>query len=312
MFEGFENGNAAINGTRINYVKNGNGPPLLMLHGFPQTLAMWARVAPDLSDSFTVVCADLRGYGDSGKPEPDANCSNYSFRQMADDNVGLMQHLGFDAFHVVGHDRGGRTGHRMALDHPDRVLSLALLDIVPTYSMFMHVDRHVAKAYWHWYFLSQPYPFPEKTIAASPDLFFEACLVGWGATRLEDFPKASLDEYRRCWNQEDTIRGMCADYRAAALVDIELDQLDQDSQVRCPVLVYFGNDGTMTGCFDIPTEWAKRCETINIATSPGGHFFVDIYPKDVAKQLEKFIKPIAFAAHADKHSPHARVSKTRP
>ena len=292
MFEGFDSGKVEINGTKINYVKKGNGPPVLLLHGFPQTLAMWVHVAPDLSDEFTIICADLRGYGDSGKPEPNANCASYSFRQMADDNVKLMHHFGFDTFHVVGHDRGGRTGHRMALDHPDCVLSLSVLDIVPTYSMFMHVDRHVAKAYWHWYFLPQPYPFPENTIAASPDSFFEACLVGWGATQLDDFPKASLDEYRRCWRQEDTIRGMYADYRAAALVDIEYDRNDSETRVQCPVLVYYGADGAMAECFDIPAEWAKRCRAIDIATSPGGHFFVDIYPQDVAKQLKSFVKPL--------------------
>lgn len=289
MFEGFETDLARVNGIEISYVKKGSGPPLLLLHGFPQSLAMWAHVAPKLSETYTVICADLRGYGDSGKPVPDTNCSNYSFRQMADDNVRLMAHFGFDEFHVVGHDRGGRTGHRMALDYPDRVMSLAVLDIVPTYSMFLDVDRHVAKAYWHWYFLPQPYPFPETIIAASPDTFFEACLVGWGATELKDFPLAALEEYRRCWRMEDTIRGMCADYRAAFLVDIELDNESKEKKVRCPVLVYYGADGTMANCFDIPSEWAKRCDVIQTATSPGGHFFVDIFPTEVVSTIETFL-----------------------
>ena len=148
---------------------------------------MWARVAPILAADFTVVCADLRGYGDSSKPKCAPDRSNYSFRAMAGDQIGLMQALGFDRFHVVCHDRGGRTAHRMALDHPDVVVSLAVLDIVPTHAMFTETNRHVAGAYWHWYFLSQPELFPERLIASDPDFFYETCLVGWGATKLADF-----------------------------------------------------------------------------------------------------------------------------
>jgi haloacetate dehalogenase len=173
LYENFQRKQLRVGGIDINYVTAGRGPPLLLLHGFPQNLAMWARVAPILAADFTVVYADLRGYGDSSKPKCAPDKATYSFRAMAGDRAGLMKALGFDRFHVVGHDRGGRTAHRMALDHPDAVLSLAVLDIVPTYAMFHETNRHVAGAYWHWYFLSQPEPFPERLIGADPDFFYE-------------------------------------------------------------------------------------------------------------------------------------------
>lgn len=194
MFDNFERRVITVDGTDIACVLGGSGLPVLMLHGFPQNLAMWARVAPQLAQDFTVVCADLRGYGDSAKPPCLPDRSNYSFRTFAADQVGLMERLGFKRFHVVGHDRGGRTGHRMALDHPAAVLTLTVMDIVPTYAMFMDTNRKVAGAYWHWYFLSQPEPFPEQLIGNDPDFFYETCLVGWGAVRLSDFDAEMLAE----------------------------------------------------------------------------------------------------------------------
>src|SRR5258708_37109066 len=199
MFEGFERKRVHIDGVAIAYVVGGRGPSLLLLHGFPQSKAMWGRVAPRLAEDFTVVCADLRGYGDSAKPSCLPDRSNYSFRAMAADQLGLMQQLGCAPFHDIGTDRGGRTGHRMALDHPDAVLSLTVMDIVPTYAMFMGTNRQVALAYWHWYFLAQPEPFPERLIGNDPDFFFETCLVGWGATKLADFDPEMLAQYRRAW-----------------------------------------------------------------------------------------------------------------
>ena len=184
MFEGFERKLVSVAGTEIACAIGGSGPPVLMLHGFPQNLAMWARVAPALAAHFTVVCADLRGYGGSAKPECLPDRSNYAFRALADDQVGLMRRLGFARFHVVGHDRGGRTGHRMALDHADAVLTLTVMDIVPTHAMFMDTNRHIAGAYWHWYFLSQPEPFPERLIGNDADFFYETCLRVGGRQRL--------------------------------------------------------------------------------------------------------------------------------
>ncbi|MGQ7791070.1 alpha/beta hydrolase [Faunimonas sp. B44] len=289
MFAGFSSQKTSIGDLEISCVIGGAGIPVLLLHGFPQNKAMWARVAPVLAKSYTVVCADLRGYGDSSKPQCAPDNSNYSFRQMARDQLKLMCALGFDRFHVIGHDRGGRTGHRMALDHPEAVLSLTVMDIVPTYAMFMDTNRKVAASYWHWYFLSQPEPFPERMIGNDPDFFYEACLVGWGATKISDFDQEMLDDYRRCWRDPAMIHGSCSDYRAAASVDLEHDKADFHNRVSCPTLVFYGSTGQMATLFDIPAEWRKRCSNPKEASLPGGHFFVDQFPDQVAQTLSEFL-----------------------
>jgi haloacetate dehalogenase len=290
MFEGFEHGIASIGGADISYIRGGAGPPLLLLHGFPQNKAMWRRVGAHLATDFTVVCADLRGYGDSAKPACLPDRSNYSFRAMAADQLGLMRSLGFERFHMVGHDRGGRTGHRMTLDHPDAVETLTVMDIVPTYAMFMETNRKVAGAYWHWYFLSQPAPFPERMIGADPDFFYETCLVGWGAARLADFDAEALADYRRCWRDPAMIHGSCSDYRAAATIDLDHDGADIDRKVACPTLVFYGAAGQMAKLFDIPAQWRKRCAAVEQASLPGGHFFVDQFPDKTAEILAAFLK----------------------
>lgn len=288
LFHGFREATLDV-GITIHVRVGGDGPPVLLLHGFPQNMAMWARVAPLLARRYTVVCADLRGYGDSGKPPPAPDASNYSFRAFAQDQVAAMRRLGFERFHVVGHDRGARTAHRMALDHPDTVLSVALLDIVPTLAMFDGVDQRIARAYWHWYFLQQPAPYPEKVIAAHPDHFFEGCLAGWGATRLQDFDPEQLGEYRRTWRMRDCIFGMCADYRAAAHVDVELDRADAGRRVTCPTLVFWGSTGLMANLFDMHAVWAPRIARMQTASLPGGHFFVDQFPGETTAILEDFL-----------------------
>jgi haloacetate dehalogenase len=288
MFEGFERRRIDVGEVTINCVTAGKGPPLLLLHGYPQNLAMWAKAAPILAKRFTVVCADLRGYGDSSKPKCAADNNNYSFRAMAADQVAVMKQLDFERFHVVGHDRGGRTAHRMALDHGDAVASLAVLDIVPTWAMFNDVTRKIAGTYWHWYFLSQPSPFPEHMIGLDPDFFYETCLVGWGATRVEDFDAEVLADYRRCWRDPTMIHGTCADYRAAATIDLEHDGADIDKKILCPTLAFFGAHGTMAKNFDIPAEWRKRCATVKVESLPGGHFFIDQLPEDTARVIARF------------------------
>ncbi len=290
MFDSFERRVIDVDGTGIACVVGGSGPPLLMLHGFPQTRAMWARVAPELARRFTVVCADLRGYGDSAKPRSLPDRSNYSFRTFAADQAGLMKRLGFERFHVVGHDRGGRTAHRMALDHPSAVRTLTVMDIVPTYAMFMDTNRKVAGAYWHWYFLALPEPFPERLIGADPDYFYEACLVGWGAMTLSDFDAEMLAEYRRAWADPAMIHGSCSDYRAAATIDLKHDTADIDRKVECPTLVFYGASGVMAKLFDIPNEWRKRCRNVEEASLPSGHFFIDQYPDATARTLHDFLK----------------------
>ena len=289
MFEGFTHGVAEVDGTDIAYVTGGSGPPLLLLHGFPQCKAMWARVAPRLAAEYTVVCADLRGYGDSGKPRCLPDRSNYSFRTMAADQVALMRQLGFPRFHMIGHDRGGRTGYRMSLDHPDSVLTLTVMDIVPTYTMLMETNRKVAGSYWHWYFLSQPEPFPETLIGHDPDFFYENSLVGWGATRIAQFDQQMLAEYRRAWRDPAMIHGSCSDYRAAVSIDLEHDSADVGRKAQCPTLVLYGSAGQMAQLFDIPAQWRARCANVTDASLPGGHFFVDQFPHETVTILREFL-----------------------
>lgn len=284
--DGFETGTATVNGVEIAYSIGGSGPPVLLLHGFPQTRAMWTHIAPVLARHFTVVCADLRGYGASGKPE---GVAAYSFREMAADQVGLMAHLGFAQFHAVGHDRGARTVHRMALDHAGALLSMTVMDIVPTHLLLDQLTRQVARAYYHWFFLAQPAPFPETMIAADPDHYFESCLLGWGAAKLEDFDPVLLEQYRASWRDPDTIRGMCNDYRAALDVDFALDDADLERVVECPVLVLYGADGAMARAYDVPGTWRARSLNMQAQGIPGGHFFPDTAPTETADAVLHFL-----------------------
>ena len=290
MFEGFEERFVDVAAdVRIHCVTAGDGPPVLLLHGYPQSLALWADIAPALAGQFTVVCADLRGYGDSSKPKGADDSSNYSFRAMATDQVTLMHRLGFPEFHLVGHDRGGRTGHRLALDHPGKVRSLAVLDIAPTQAMFMETNRHVAGAYWHWYFLSLPAPFPERLIGSDPDYFFETCFETWGKVPIADVPPAALEQYRRCWRDPAMIHGSCCDYRAAATVDLEHDEADTGRTVDCPTLALWGSEGFMHQVFDMAALWRRRCSDLRCETLPGAHFFVDQFPAETAAILVDFL-----------------------
>jgi haloacetate dehalogenase len=289
MFDGFRHAAAQVEGIDIAYAIGGSGPPVLMLHGFPQNRSMWGKVAPRLAARYTVVCADLRGYGDSSKPRCLADRSNYAFRAFADDQVALMRQLGFQRFHVVGHDRGGRTGHRMALDYPGKVATLTVMDIVPTHAMFSKANSAVSQAYWHWYFLAQPEPFPERLIGHDPDFFYETCLTGWGAATLADFDADMLTSYRHSWRDPACIHGMCSDYRAAGSVDFQHDAADLEAKVRAPVLAFFGSRGAMARLFDLPAEWRMRCANVSEASLPGGHFFVDQFPVETARVLSEYL-----------------------
>ncbi len=286
MIPGFTDAKARVNGVEIAFSMGGDGPPVLLLHGFPQTRAMWAQVAPHLAETRTVVCADLRGYGASSKPPAVAD---YSFREMGRDQLDLMSTLGFERFDLVGHDRGARTAHRMALDAPDRLTSLTLMDIVPTHLLLDDLTLPVAKGYYHWFFLAQPEPFPERLISADPDYFFESCLLGWGAARLEDFAPDQLAAYRAAWRDPDTIRGMCNDYRAAIEVDFALDATDLDRRVACPTLILWGADGAMDKAYDVPGTWADRCTDLSAKSIPGGHFFIDTAPDATVAALSDFL-----------------------
>ncbi|RFB70859.1 MULTISPECIES: alpha/beta hydrolase [unclassified Herbaspirillum] len=286
---GFTNEEANVGDVSIAYSIGGNGPPVLLLHGFPQNRAEWTHVAPILAQRYTVVCADLRGYGDSGKPRCLPDNSNYSFRALAQDQMTLMRKLGFERFHLVGHDRGARTAYRLALDHPEAVQTLTVMDIVPTYSMFMDTNRLSSAAYWHWYFLQLPAPFPERMIANDPDFFYETCLLSWGATSVSDFDQDMLASYRESWRNPEMIHGSCSDYRAGATIDLEHDTENLGKKVDCVTLVFYGSNGTAGKLFNLPAEWAKRCSDTELATLPGGHFFIDQFPKETAEILMDFL-----------------------
>ena len=287
MIPGFTDAVADVNGQRIAYSQGGDGPPVLLLHGFPQMRAMWHAVAPLLADEFTVIAADLRGYGDSSKPD---GVPAMSFRNMAADQVALMAHLGFDRFHLVGHDRGGRTAHRLALDHPDAVRSLTVMDIVPTHLLLNDLTQQVAQAYYHWFFLAQPEPLPERMIGADPDAYYESCLLGWGGVGLDDYDADALSAYRQSWRRPETIQTMCNDYRAAIEVDFNDDAADLGLRVECPALVMYGSDGLMDKAYDVPGTWADRLDDFEAVAMPGGHFFPDTHPAETAGALLTFLR----------------------
>lgn len=289
MFEGFSRRRIAVGDVEINCVTGGSGPALLLLHGYPQCLEQWALVAERLTDDFTVVCTDLRGYGQSSKPHDDSG-ETYSFRNMAADQLAVMSALGFETFAVAGHDRGGRVAHRMALDAPERVTALIPCDLVPTWAMYHGVDRARAARYWQWYFLPLPEPFPERLIGADPDYYFENCLeVNGGVSVDEGYDPEMLAAYRRAWRDPEMIHASCADYRAGATVDLEHDEADLDVKVSCPTLAIWGGAGLLKDLFDIRAEWAKRCRDVQGVAAPGGHFFPDQDPRFTADAIRAFL-----------------------
>jgi len=270
----------------IAYDAGGGGDPVILLHGFPQTRAMWHGIAPELSKHFHVIAPDLRGYGASAKP---MGVAHYSFRGMGDDIATLMDGLGLDRAHIVGHDRGARVAHRFALDCPERVQSLTVMDIVPTHTVFTQLTHQVAKAYYHWFFLAQEAPLPDAMIAADPDGYYETCLRAWGPEDAPAFNPAALDAYRSAWRQPATIRAMCDDYRAATTLDLEMDTADRDQRVRCPALVLYAQGGLMDQAFDLDAVWADKLDRFDSYGLPGGHFFPDHYPDKVLQRLTPFL-----------------------
>ncbi|MCA1688057.1 MAG: alpha/beta hydrolase [Actinobacteria bacterium] len=294
MFEGFERSRVETRGAEINLVYGGTGPPLLLLHGYPQTHAMWHLVAPRLVEEFTVVAADLRGYGDSSKPEGDPDHSAYSKRAMAEDQVEVMRTLGFESFGVVGHDRGARVGHRMALDHPDRVTKLAVLDIIPTREIFATVGKELATAYYHWFFFIQPYDLPETLIGADPGYYLRKKLGGWG-TSLETFAPEVLTEYERCFKDPRTIHASCEDYRAAASIDLIHDESDAEEgrMVECPLLALWGAAGVMERLYDVKRAWRKYAPDVRGKPLDAGHFLAEERPEETASELLAFFRDAA-------------------
>ena len=287
MFNDFTTSAIETRGTTIHTLHGGSGPPLLLLHGYPQTHAMWHKTAPHLSEHFTVVAPDLRGYGDSGKPPSDSGHHTYSKRAMAQDQVEVMEALGFRSFHVAGHDRGGRVAHRMALDHPDKVEKLAVLDIVPTHKIFSTVNKEVATGYYHWFFLIQEGGLPETLIGHDPEYYLRAKLGHWSAG-MDGFTEEALAEYIRCFRDPATIHASCEDYRAAASIDLEHDESDMDRKVACPMLVLWGDRGLMERNYDVLGTWCERASDVRGYKLGCGHFLAEELPDETLTHLMNF------------------------
>jgi haloacetate dehalogenase len=290
MFTGFEQRRVTTAGTEIALRMKGQGPPLLLLHGYPQTHAIWHGVAPALAERFTVVCADLRGYGDSGKPPTDPEHRPYAKRAMAQDMVEVMAALGFDRFMVAGHDRGGRVAHRLCLDHPQRVARAAMLDIVPTRTLFRATDQAIATGYYHWFFLIQPAPLPERMIGADPHFYLHHKLGHWSAAKSTGWvAPAALAEYERCFADPATIHASCEDYRAAASVDLVDDEADLDRRIACPLLALWGEHGLMHRHFDVLATWRERAaSSVTGKPLPCGHFLPEEQPEATREALLGF------------------------
>lgn len=266
----------------------GSGPPLLLLHGYPQTHRMGDAVVPALAAHRTVVLPDLRGYGDSSRPAGGA--AAYAKRVMAADVARLMTELGYDRFDVAGHDRGGRVTHRLCLDHPDRIGRAAVLDIVPTRHVFAHADRELGLAYYHWFFLAQPEGLPEKVISSDPDFWVRHHLGAW--SRVPDaFAEDAVAEYVRAFRDPDVVRATCDDYRAGASVDLEHDDASYAAgeRVRCPLLVLWGGQGFVAAKYDVPAVWRDYATDVTAAALDCGHFLPEERPTETATALLAFL-----------------------
>jgi haloacetate dehalogenase len=264
-------------------------PPLLLLHGFPQTLAIWHEVADRLQRSFTLVMPDLRGYGDSDKPQGPPDHSAYSKRTMALDVLTLMRGLGFEQFFVCGHDRGGRVAHRLALDHPRAVRKLALLDISPTLTMYERATMDFARAYYHWFFLIQPAPLPETLIGAAPQFYLRSKLGGWGSEGLALFDARALAEYERCFCDAAAVHAMCEDYRASATIDLAHDRADAARLIDCRTHVLWGERGVVHKLYTPLEDWQAKCAyEVTGRALPTGHYIPEEAPELLAAELEAF------------------------
>ncbi|TWI57620.1 haloacetate dehalogenase [Pseudomonas duriflava] len=289
MFPDFQKAHCQVNGVDIAYRIGGSGPGLLLLHGHPQTHIIWRKVAPSLAQHFTVVAADLRGYGDSSKPSADPEHVSYSKRTLAQDNVALMQTLGFETFDLLAHDRGARVAHRLAMDHPAVVRRMILLDIAPTLAMYNQTNEAFARAYWHWFFLIRPAPLPETLIEADPDLYLRS-VMGTRSAGLAPFMDGAFDEYLRCLKLPGTARGICEDYRASATVDLEHDRADREAgrMLTTPTLALWGAEGIVGKCFDPLAEWKKVATDVQGKALPGGHYLAEEVPEVLVDEVMRF------------------------
>lgn len=286
FFPGFRRQTVQTNGTAINLVIGGSGPPVLLLHGYPQTHIEWRKIAPQLAKSCTLVIPDLRGYGDSGKPPAGDNHVNYSKRAMALDQIEVMDKLGFRQFAVVSHDRGARVAHRMALDHPDRLTKLVMMDICPTHYMYKTTDRQFASGYFHWFFLIQAAPFPETLIGNNVDAVLKLFM---GQVMPKFIEPEAYAEYRRCFTDPATIHASCEDYRAAATIDLTHDEVDMDRKISCPVLVLWGANGLVGKKYDVLAVWRERAKEVSGRALPSSHWLAEEVPDLMLAEVKQFL-----------------------
>lgn len=287
FFPGFEKKNITTSEAVINLVVGGQGPPLLLLHGYPQSHIIWHKVAPALAKKFTIVATDLRGYGDSSKPPTDAQHMPYSKRAMAKDQVEVMEALGFPTFSVIGHDRGARVAHRMALDYQDNVTQLVLLDILPTLWLYDHTDQAFATNYWHWFFLIQPYPLPEMLIGNSGDFMAKAIfgpLAASGACT-----PAAIKAYSRTVSEPDILHASCEDYRAGATIDLTHDRADFDARIQCPLLVLWGAKNPAYQTQDVLKIWESKAINVRGQAVDSGHFIPEEAPDAMLEAILAFL-----------------------
>lgn len=287
FFAGFRAFDAPCGDIVIRGRTGGTGPALLLLHGYPQTHVMWHLAAPLLAKDFSVVVADLRGYGDSSKPPSDAQHLAYSKREMARDMVAMMDLLGHQRFFLAGHDRGGRVAHRLAMDWPERVVKLAVLDIAPTREMYRNTTEAFARAYWHWFFLIQPHDFPERMILADTDAYWMR-KSKTGSKTTDVFAPEALAEYLRCFRDPACVHASCEDYRAGASIDIVHDDEDGDKNLPMPVHVLWGKKGAIEKCFDALALWRQRADHVTGFALPGAHYLAEELPDETAGALRAF------------------------
>ena len=288
MFEGFELTTIDTGETTIRVRHGGTGPPLLLLHGFPETHLMWHKIAPRLAADFTVVVTDLRGFGDSGKPPSTPDHAPYAMRSLARDQVAVMQQLGYDRFFVAGHDRGARCAYRLALDHPERVVKLAVLDVVPTGEDFRRAGMAFALGYWIWSFLAAPYDLPERLLANNSDLIVDHALDTWSATQ-DAFSQEIRAEYRRALRDPAAIHAICEEYRAAATLDYQYDEADRGRRrIACPVLALWAKQGVVEAWYDVLAIWRDWADDVRGRALDCGHFLPEEAPDETYAELRMF------------------------
>lgn len=299
VFEGFDERTITTSGADIFCRTAGDGPPVLLIHGYPQTHVMWHRVAPTLAEEHSVVAPDLRGYGASSKPEAGDDHAGYSKRVMAADLVDAMAALGHERFAVVGHDRGARVSYRMALDHPERVERLVTLDVIPTIEQFEAVSGPDARFLWHWYFLAQPAPLPERLIGPEAEYYLKGMIRAWSGSP-EGISEEALAAYVEAWTP-DMIRATCDDYRAGATIDCELDRADRDAArtISCPMLALWGN---RRGVRDLLPVWRRWADDVSGRGLPCGHFIAEEAPEELLAELQPFLRAVPARGSGAPHS----------